>query len=358
LIEGRRIVGLFSFEVEKTFSTVLLSYYAIEMKKIIILLVLLTAIGASGPLFCFRPDASGALALPGVSAANLDAYLFQSEKKVDGLKRELAKGVLWADQPYGQVTPFSIVYLHGFSASRKDIYPVVETLAQDLHANVFFSRLKAHGLNANQAFEAFSKVKASDWYDDAREAMAVGQIIGQKVVLVGTSTGALLATILALDPVVQKNVAALILLSPNFGIADWRGKYASGPFGKYIAQGILGKVRDQAPTNLNHSNYWTLRYPTEVLAQVMDLANYGREMNLLDLSVPTLFLYTEKDDVIDLKSLKKHFESIADQRKQIHNIAGANRHELTGYALVPETVPDVLAKMRGFLRENNIFRAQ
>jgi hypothetical protein len=36
-------------------------------------------------------------------------------------------------------------YFHGFSASRKDITPVVETLAGMLHANTFLTRLSAQG---------------------------------------------------------------------------------------------------------------------------------------------------------------------------------------------------------------------
>jgi alpha-beta hydrolase superfamily lysophospholipase len=37
----------------------------------------------------------------------------------------------------------------------------------------------------------FASISAQDWLDDARETLAIGRRIGERVVMIGTSTGAL-----------------------------------------------------------------------------------------------------------------------------------------------------------------------
>jgi len=92
-------------------------------------------------------------------------------------------------------TPVSLVYIHGFSASPKDIAPVIETLQARSAPTPFSPRLAAHGRTTPAEF---ATVTAQDWLDDAREALAVGRRIGSRVILIGISTGALLATMAAL----------------------------------------------------------------------------------------------------------------------------------------------------------------
>src|SRR6478752_7796492 len=123
------------------------------------------------------------------------SYLSRREAAHAGVKPGLAKAVIWNDPTARHKTPLSLVYIHGFSASRKDIAPVIESLAGTLGANAFLTRLAAHG-RATSA--EFATVTPQDWLNDAREALAIGRRVGDRVILIGTSTGALLATIVAL----------------------------------------------------------------------------------------------------------------------------------------------------------------
>jgi esterase/lipase len=119
-------------------------------------------------------------------ATDLDEYLRGREAQHSHVRRDLAKGIVWNDPSARNKTPVSLAYLHGFSASRRDISPVVETLARTLGANAYFARLAAHGRTTS---EEFATVTAQDWLDDAREALAIGRRIGDRVILMGTSTG-------------------------------------------------------------------------------------------------------------------------------------------------------------------------
>ena len=88
------------------------------------------------------------------------------------MKPGLAKTVIW-NAPHGAPQDANVARLfHGFSASRKDIAPVVESIAGTLGANAFLTRLAAHG-RATSA--EFATVTPQDWLNDAREALAIGR---------------------------------------------------------------------------------------------------------------------------------------------------------------------------------------
>src|SRR5262245_29561336 len=162
---------------------------------VVLAIWLVTLAALAGPLFPFTPRPSD-IADAVVLAPDVDVYLREREAQQPDVKPELAKTIVWNEPTTRNRTPLALVYIHGFSASRRDITPVVETLASALHANAFLTRLAAHG-SASAA--AFATITAQDWLDDAREALAIGYRIGERVVLIGTSTGALLATMAALE---------------------------------------------------------------------------------------------------------------------------------------------------------------
>src|SRR5215831_12445105 len=88
----------------------------------------------SGPLFPFEPAASDVAHLV-AQAGDLDLYLREREARHVGVSEELAKGIMWNDPSSHDRTPLSLAYVHGFSASRKDVSPVVEIVARKLKAN-------------------------------------------------------------------------------------------------------------------------------------------------------------------------------------------------------------------------------
>ena len=299
-----------------------------------------------GPLFSFNPAPSH-VADAVAGASDLDRYLREREAQHPGVKPGLAKTILWNDARDGahRKTPLALVYLHGFSASRRDISPVVETLARRLGANAFLTRLSAHGMTAPSEF---ATVTAQDWLDDAREALAIGERIGDRVILVGISTGALLATMAALEDDTSR-IAALILLSPNFGLADWRGKFVSGPLGPWLARVLIGAEHSFPPDSKGHAEFWTTRYPSRAIVAVMDLVNHARSLDLGKLAIPTLIIYSDGDTVVDTQAIRDRFDEIGARHKLLIDLPEASRHELTGDALAPQTVQPVLAQITRFL---------
>ena len=298
----------------------------------------------SGPLFPFDPKPSD-IAAAVAKEPDLDAYLRRREAETRDVRPDLAKTIAWNDPVARSKTPLALVYLHGFSASRRDIAPVIETLAAELGANAFSTRLTAHGRTTPAGF---ATATAQDWLDDAREALAIGRRIGDRVVLIGISTGSLLATMAALEDN-SPDIAALVLLSPNFAIRDWRGKFISGPLGGVLARVVIGKDYSFQPDSAGHAEFWTTRYPSQAYVALMDLMNYARAIHLDTLRVPTLIIYTDQDTVVDATAIKQRFDEIRSPAKLLVDLPGATRHELTGDALVPETVAPVLERVAEFL---------
>jgi len=311
----------------------------------IVLVVGLAALALlSGPLFPFEP-APSRVANAVAGAPDLDRYLQEREAQHPGIKPDQAKTIMWQDPVAHRKTPLALVYLHGFSASRRDISPVVETLARTLQANAFLTRLAAHGL-ASPA--EFATVTAQDWFDDAREALAIGERIGERVILIGTSTGALLAIMAALEGDASR-IAALVLLSPNFGIQDRRAAFISGPLGPWLARLIIGEQYSFKPDSSGHAEFWTTHYPSQGIVALMNLVNHARSLELGNLKIPTLVIYTNTDTVVDTKAIQGRFAEIGAAQKLLVDLPEATRHELTGDALAPKTVQPVLARITQFL---------
>jgi len=318
-----------------------------RLRAILIAVALLAFAGLSGPLFPFTPQPS-AIRDVVENVPDLDLYLARREAQHADVKPEQGKTIIWSHPATRSKTPLSLVYIHGFSASRKDIAPVIETLAGTLGANAFLTRLAAHGRTTPAEFAA---VTAQDWLDDAREALAVGRRIGRRVVLIGTSTGALLAAMAALEDN-SSDIAALVLLSPNFGLRDWRAKFISGPLGRALARFVLGKEHSFHPDSIGHAEFWTTHYPSQAVVALMDLLNHARSIDLGKLKMPVLVIYTDQDTVVDVAAIRDRFDEIQAPTKLIFDLPEASRHELTGDALAPETVQPVVQRILQLLADS------
>lgn len=301
---------------------------------------------AAGPRV--RPPAltsglRGGLPAPEVPASlsELDGWLARSEAGVPALRPELAKGIAWAT-PLRERTPLSLVYLHGFSASRRESSPLCEDLGRKLGANVFFARLHGHA----QDGDALGQVRAEDWYTDALEALAIGERIGEKVVLIGSSTGGTLATWLAAR---TPGVHALILLSPNFGLKAAGTGLLLRPWGLQLARRVIGTHRTWRPTTMLEGRYWTNSYRVEAVLQMMTTVDVLDHVDLSAVTTPTQIFYTETDALLDVGRIRTRFAELGSPQKQLIAVPGAN-HVLVGSVLGGAHTAAVAKQILDFLK--------
>ena len=317
------------------------------MKKRLRILALLVV--ALAVIVALGPRASVDLTMRPVTVpGDLDGYLAEAEARFADLRPGVEKTIVWADPATKQRTPVSIVYLHGFSATRRETHPLCDTLAARLSANLFYTRLTGHG----RSDEAMAEASANDWLHDGYEALVIGRRLGDRVVLVGTSTGATLATWLATQPDALDNLLAFVLISPNFAPKDPDAQKLLWPWGKTLARLLVGPYFQWEPRNDDQARYWTTRYPTEVLVTMMGLVDLVEQADLGTIRSPTLVIYSPDDQVVDPERIAARYPEIGASYKRLvplKAVGDSMNHVLAGAILSPENTEPVAALMLEFL---------
>lgn len=233
-----------------------------------------------------------------VSAFELDTVTEQlktSEAKFSDIVLGTQKNVTWFAEA-GVRTRISIVYLHGFSATHKELSPMTEQLAKMLRANVFYSRLTGHG----RSDDAMAEATPDAWKQDAKEAYDVGATIGEHVLVIGTSTGGTLSTWLSAQPFADK-LLANVLISPNFAINSGGAWLLKNPLGLWLAKKLSGDYRGFQPLNDFHAMYWTERYPLDALVPMLELLDDVDDLDKSNIKTPQLIIYSPNDKVINVE---------------------------------------------------------
>jgi esterase/lipase len=292
----------------------------------------LVALYFAGPRNEFGPASATPRAQAPQDLAALDAWLAAQEAQVPDIRPGNAKGIVWAQAP-GQRTPWAVVYLHGFSASRLETAPLTEQVAQALGANVYYARLTGHGQNG----AAMGEARVQDWLADAHEALSIGRQLGEKVLVISCSTGATLATWLETNGPAT-GVAGHVFVSPNFGPKDERADLINGPWGHRIAYAILGDERRWTPDSEAEKQAWTSSYPTRSLFPMMALVKATRESALERFTVPVMVLYSPKDQTVEPRLTKdavSRFSSTNKQLVQVDYSESKGQHVLAGAIKAP-----------------------
>lgn len=226
-------------------------------------------------------------------AADLPDWLAEQEAAVPDLRPGAEKRIVWAGTP-GAKTPLAVVYLHGFSATGEEIRPVPDQVAAALGANLFFTRLAGHGRSG----AAMAEPAAGDWIEDTAEALAIGQRLGDRVLVIATSTGGTLAAMAASDPRLNEGLAGVVLVSPNFGLRPWAGKILDLPWARVWGPVLAGAERSFPPKNAAHEAHWTTTYPTAALFPMASLVRYARGLDYSAAKVPLLLIQSPEDQVV------------------------------------------------------------
>lgn len=225
---------------------------------------------------------------------NMTAYLATREARFDDITPNVAKQIIWARAPQ-QKTPLSLIYIHGFSASAEEIRPVPDRLATALGANLFYTRLRGHGRGS----AAMDEATIADWMDDMGEALAIGRRLGEKTIVISSSTGGTISAVAALDPMLSAHIKGFIFVSPNFGINNPFAGLLTWPLAQHWVPLILGDTRQSTPRNALNARYWTTTYPTTALLPMATLVKAVVNADFSTAQAPALFYFSTDDQVVD-----------------------------------------------------------
>ncbi len=281
--------------------------------------------------------------------ADLDAYLLASESRFTDIRPGTEKQIIWANPRDRRKTPFSIVYLHGFSATRQEVAPLCDIVATALSANLFYTRLTGHGRDG----AALSLATTGDWAGDAIEALAISQRLGERVIVIGTSFGGTLATWLASQDK-QNSIFSLVLVSPNFGLKHPASGILTWPWARYWVPLVMGRNRSWTPMNERHGRYWTSRYPSTALLPMAGVVARVQALDFKHLNTPVLMIFAMEDRIVDSRKTKQLFEYWGAHQKQkvLINASGdPQNHLIVGDIISPENTGAVAQHILSFIRQ-------
>tara|TARA_Y100001972_G_C7666843_1_gene337435 strand:- start:7019 stop:8056 length:1038 start_codon:yes stop_codon:yes gene_type:complete len=288
----------------------------------------------AGPRASFEPIASTEIRLlEGVTIQNLDNYLARKESAIDNIRADNQAKIIWADSSRTK-TSYAVVYLHGFSASHEEGSPVHKDFANRYGFNLYLARLANHGLAGE---ESMTDMTPNGLIESAKEAVAIGQLLGDDVIVMSTSTGGTLSIYLAgANP---EMIDALVLFSPNIEIADPSARILTGPWGLQLGKMIAGEFRaSDDPTPLE-DQFWTSKYRIEAIAALQKLLDETMNEEVFSAVTQPYFLgyyyknETEKDDVVSIDAIKRfsRFTSTPEQQIRVVEFPNVGEHVIASY---------------------------
>ena len=256
-----------------------------------------------------KPEYDKAMPTVPENGAELETFISDEEAR-HNVKPDNQARIIWNDSTK-QKTRYSVVYLHGFSASQAEGDPTHEMFAKAFGCNLYLPRIADHGIDTTEALLLFTPDRA---WESAKQALAIGMQIGENVILLSTSTGGTLALMLAAE--YPDDVFALVSLSPNIAINDPAAFLLNDPWGLQIARMVMGGDYRVTDANEEHAKYWNKKYRLESLTQLEELLETSMSAELFNrVKQPSLILYyykneEEQDPQVKVSAMLKMHEQL------------------------------------------------
>jgi len=245
-----------------------------------------------------------------LSLHELELQINTTEAQVEYLKPDNESRILWANADSLYKTEYVLLYLHGFSASPKEGYPINYDFGKHYGINTYIPRLYGHGLDSPANLVDMTPDKL---INSAKEALNVARQLGDKVIIMSTSTGGTLSLLLAAE---NPDIFAQILFSPNIQIKDDNSKILTYPWGLTLGKMIAGETLeyDDKP---EVQKYWQSSYRIEGVVYLQSLVeNTMTESTFKKVKQPLFLGYyykneTENDPTVKVSAMLEMFEQIS-----------------------------------------------
>lgn len=301
------------------------------IKWLVIIIVILAIIYLLGPSPSTPVYSTTMPAVP-ASSAELETYVKNNEAQ-HKIKKDNEARIVWANDSLKQKTAYAIVYLHGFSASQEEGEPIHRTIAKEFGCNLYLSRLAEHGIDTA---EPMINLTADEYWESAKQALAIGKQLGNKVILMGCSTGGTNA--LQLAATYPNDIAALVLMSPNIAINNDKAYLLNNHWGFQLAKMITGDDHVTSSDDRDiFKEYWYYHYPLQAAVQLQELLETTMTKETFEkVKQPTLLLYYYKDSihqdsVVSVPAMLKMFDELGSATKIKEALPGVGDHVMGSY---------------------------
>jgi len=310
------------------------------LKIALVIVLILGGIFALGP----RPEINDMMTFDeNLIGENIETYLKTSEAKVPNLKEGTEKEIIWADPTAKSQTEISVIYAHGFSATKHETRPLADMVATALDANLYYMRFTGHGSDG----DAMGEATMQDWANDYAEAMAIAERLGKKIIIIATSNGGTMTTWALTKPELSKNVIGTILLSPNYELQGISTALANIPWAETILPFLGGQNRSWEPINEEHGKWWTTSYPSKSIFPMTSYLALLKEIDKSKITTPAFFIYSDNDTVIVPSEIDKVISEWGGPTKalKIDSKLDPYNHVLAGDILSPENTKPLSEKI-------------
>ncbi|MCF2490557.1 carboxylesterase [Dyadobacter sp. CY347] len=264
------------------------------------------------------PEAKLTPVLPTVTSdlTALEKEVISTEKSIPDLKPDNEARIIWADSSKKQKTTYSIVYIHGFGASWAEGDPIHKDLAKKYGANLYLARMHDAGISDTNALEDLTPV---NFMAGAKRALAIGKVLGDSVIVIGTSAGGLLTTYLAAT---HPEIKGVVLYSPCMEVANSTLKLITRPWGKQILHTAIGEHNGSRDTIPERAQFWLQGYHTNgliTLQQMMDAISKPEVFAQVKMPIFVGYYYKneeEQDKVVSVKAIEKMFPELGTPNDQ------------------------------------------
>ena len=281
------------------------------LRVLIVFFLFVAFIYAVGP----RPDHpeySAELRELNLSIDELEDFILKKEANLP-VKPGNESKIVWSDSQSKSQTEYCLLYLHGFSASGFEGNPTHLNFARHFQANAYIPRLASHGLDVP---DPLLDMTPDRLYQSAKEALQIANLLGEKVIIMSTSTGGTLSLKLATD--FPELMEALILLSPNIRINNPAAFLLSKPWGLQIGRKSVGGFYRYTNDDLNaeECKYWNCFYRMEATVYLQQLVESTMQKKLFEKVEEPVFLayyYSDKkhqDDVVRVDAMLKMYNQL------------------------------------------------
>jgi pimeloyl-ACP methyl ester carboxylesterase len=279
-----------------------------KLKKIILFSIVLTIVYLLGPKWPVPVLNNEALSIATLNIQNIEQYVYEKEAAVKNMKPNNEAEIIWANDSRKIKTKYCFVYLPGFGASKAEGEPIHREIAKRYSMNLYLARLEKQGIIEK---EPFLDLKENKLVESAKEAVLIGKTLGEKVIIVSTSTGGTLAFYLAAkDP----DIASIIAYSPNVELADPMSNLLTGPWGLQLSRTFLWSNYRGFEANDTIKKWWINEYRIEGLITLKSLLIHTMTDDIFKaITQPVYMSYyykneVKKDQIISIPRVKETFE--------------------------------------------------
>lgn len=255
-----------------------------------------------------------------------------------------------------QKTEYAIIYLHGFRASHPEGDPVHRKVAEHFGYNLFLSRLEEHGIQTDYPLLNLSEEKL---LQSARFALHIGQKIGRKVIVMGTSTGGSLGLWLASRNEFKDQISSLILYSPLIRFYGINQHLLTNFISRQSLRLFLGKnflIKNEESTEAE-DRIWNKEYALQgALVLGSFIRKYMQNSTFSQVDCPVFVGYyyknkEEQDKVVSVHAIKKMVSQLGTRTASITsmNFLEANSHVICS-SLLSKAVINVTGNTIKFLK--------